>query len=148
MAIYDQNIQNGTGAPWYAPQQTPQNYYKPTSAVPGQPPQSINQFIWVNGQGTVDMWPVAAGSEMTFIDNENMMLYVKRVDEFGHPFRTRMFKLTELPEKNETEKTPEPAVNMEELKSFLSAEIDKAVSAKLKDMFTIKTAESVGVSNA
>lgn len=133
MALYDQNNGNGTGTPWYAPQRTP---------VP-QTSQTINQFIWVNGQGTVDMWPVAAGSEMTFIDNEHMMLYVKRVDEFGHPFRTRMSKLTELPEKAAEEKPSEPQVNMEELKSFLSAEIDKAVSAKLKDMFTLKTEGSV-----
>lgn len=146
MALYDQNIQNGAGTPWYGPQQTP-NYYKPSTTVPSVP-QTVNQFIWVNGQGTVDMWPVAAGSEMTFIDNEHMMLYVKRVDEFGHPFRTRVFKLTELPEKETAEKPSEPQVNMEELKNFLSAEIDKAVSTKFKDMFTIKSIEGGGATNA
>lgn len=138
MSIYDQN--NTSATPWYGAQQQP--YYK-TSTAMATVPNTINQFVWVNGQGTVDMWPVAAGSEMTFIDNEHMMLYVKRVDEFGHPFKTRVFKLTEIPEKIEAEKPSEPAVNMEELKSFLSAEIDKAVSTKLKDMFTIKTEGNV-----
>ncbi len=142
MALYDQNNGNGTGTtPWYG-QQTAPRYQTPVT----QP--TLNQFVWVNGQGTVDMWPVAAGSEMTFIDNEHMMLYVKRVDEFGHPFRTRMFKLTELPEKAAEEKPAEPQVNMEELKIFLSAEIDKAVSAKFKDMFTIKSIEGGGAINA
>lgn len=136
MSIYDQN--NTSATPWYGPQPQ-QSYYKPSTV----PQQTINQFVWVNGQGTVDMWPVAAGSEMTFIDNEHMMLYVKRVDEFGHPFKTRIFKLTELPEKAAEEKPAEPQVNMDELKNFLSTEIDKAVSTKLKDMFTIKAEGNV-----
>lgn len=140
MALYDQNSQNGTGTPWYAPQQP--YYNKASTAVPSIP-QTVNQFIWVNGPGTVDMWPVAAGSEMTFIDNEHMVLYVKRVDEFGHPFRTKIFKLTEMPEKAETGAPAEPQVNMEELKTYLTAEIDKAVSSKIKEMFTIKTEGSV-----
>ena len=141
MALYDQNGQNGTGTPWYAQQQP--NYFKSNTAVATVPQATVNQFIWVNGQGTVDMWPVAAGSEMTFIDNEHMMLYVKRVDEFGHPFRTRVFKLTELPEKETAEKPSEPQVNMEELKTFLASEIDKTVSSKLKEMFTIKAEGNV-----
>lgn len=142
MSIYNQSNTSSTSTtPWYGTQPQ-QSYYKPSTAVPSIP-QTVNQFIWVNGQGTVDMWPVAAGSEMTFIDNEHMMLYVKRVDEFGHPFRTRIFKLTEIPEKIETEKPSEPAVNMEELKSFLSTEIDKTISAKLKEMFTIKAEGNV-----
>lgn len=126
MALYDQGTQ-GNQTPWYAPQQQIQN---------GRVNQPVlNQFVWVNNQGTVDMWPVAAGSEMTFIDNENMMLYVKRVDEFGHPFRTRRFKLTEMLEDTKPEdKTP--AVNMDELKRYLNAEVDKVVAAKLQGVFS------------
>lgn len=136
MSIYDQNVQNTTGTPWYAPTNSGIKYPSPTNQ------QMLNQFVWVNGQGTVDMWPVAAGSEMTFIDNENMMLYVKRVDEFGHPFRTRKFKLTEIKDDSAPTK-PEPAVNMDELKTLIASEIDKAVSAKLKEMFTVKTEGNV-----
>lgn len=139
MSIYDPNqAYTANNNAWYSPK---------SSAVPAVL-QTINQFVWVNGEGTVDMWPVAAGSEMTFIDNEHMLLYVKRVDEFGHPFRTRKFKLTEIMEETKEVKAAEPAINMEELKAFLSSEIDKTVSNKLKDMFTIKTAESAGISNA
>lgn len=138
MSIYDQTNQNGVGTPWYAPQQTSATprYQQPTQ-------QGINQFVWVNGPGTVDMWPVAAGSEMTFIDNENMLLYVKRVDEFGHPFRVRKFKMTEIKDENEVARASDTSIDMEELKTFLTKEIDKVVNAKLKDMFTIRTEGSV-----
>ena len=137
MGLYDQNNQSAP-APWYAPQlqQTQPKYNT------NQP--AINQFIWVTSPSTVEMWPVAAGSEMTFIDNENMKLYVKRVDEFGHPFKTRLFDLIERTGETDQEKSASPAVNMDELKAYLSGEVDKAVSAKLKDMFTVKTESGVG----
>ena len=136
MALYDQNQIGQT--PWYAPQ----NQYSQTnparvqtSAIPNQIPSPINQFVWVNGPGTVDMWPVQAGSEMTFIDNENMCLYVKRVDEYNHPLKVRKFKLTEITDNEVMANPPQPAINMEELKAFLSSEVDRAVSSRFFNMF-------------
>ena len=130
MALYDQTNQ-ASKHPWYAPT----SY----TSTPAHNPQALNQFVWVNNSGTVDMWPVAARSEMTFIDNENMILYVKRVDEFGHPFRTRKFKLSEITE-DVVKEAYTPAISMEEINKVIADEVDKAVSAKIKEMFrtTIK----------
>lgn len=134
MALYDQV--NGTGTPWYAPQGTA---ISTTPATVYRQPQTqpiLNQFVWVNNPGTVEMWPVAAGSEMTFIDNENMLLYVKRVDEYNHPLKTRKFKLVELSDEEKTKpEEAKSAMDMVELKAFLSEEIDKALNVRLKGLF-------------
>ena len=142
MSLYDpvsqQTVGNGVN-PWYAPQ-TQTNYpnavAKPTYAQNTQPQNSaVSQFVWVNGPGVVDMWPVAARSEMTFIDNEAMMLYVKRVDEYNHPLKTRRFKLVEVLDEPE-KKAEAPSINYEELKNFISEEVGKAVSIKTNNMFS------------
>lgn len=132
MALYDQS---GLNQPWYAPA-------SPRTGVNNQ--QLINQFVWVNNQGTVDMWPVAAGSEMTFIDGEHMLMYVKRVDDFGHPFKTRVFKITEEVDKPEVVESKQSEVNMDEIKTMIDAEVARAVSEKLKEMFSPKM-EGAGV---
>lgn len=130
MALYDQNQVGGT--PWYGTQQ----YNQPTRSYNASSP--INQFVWVNGPGMVDMYPVAAGSEMTFIDNENMLLYVKRVDEYNHPLKIRKFKLTELTDEI-TVKEEKPAINVDELKSFIQTEIEKTVNTKIGSMFSFNS---------
>lgn len=147
MGLYDQN-QNGTGTPWYGQQpqtQTPlPSYYKSQTPVPTPQPNQLNQFIWINNPGVVDMWPLAAGSEMTFIDNEKMTLYVKRVDEYNHPLKTRKFKLVEITDEPNTDAQAQtPQVNLDELKNFISSEIDKSVSSKFQTMFTMSPKEGV-----
>ncbi len=148
MALYDQN-QTNTGTPWYAPQ----NSAVPRPAVTPQPiPQTmtqVNQFAWVNNPGVVDMWPMAPGSEMTFIDGEHMMVYVKRVDEYNHPLKVRKFKLTEiLDEEPATNPTPpQPAIDMEELKRFLSSEVDRAVGDRINRAFGYAQMNNTEVSN-
>ena len=84
------------------------------------------------------MYPVAAGSEMTFIDNENMLIYVKRVDEYNHPLKIRKFKLTELTDEI-TVKEEKPAINVDELKSFIQTEIEKTVNTKIGSMFSFNS---------
>ena len=124
MAVYDQNQVNTN--PWYGQQPQPQR-------------SPLNQFVWINNPSTVDMWPVAPGNEMTFIDSEGMMLYVKRVDEYNHPLRTRKFKLTEILEEPEKVEHKSSDINMEELKSFISNEIDKSVTKRMSNMFNFPT---------
>lgn len=134
MALYDQN-QPTTGTPWYAPQNTAVGSFPRPTVTP--PATQVNQFAWVNNPGVVDMWPMAPGSEMTFIDGEHMMVYVKRVDEYNHPLKVRKFKLTEiLDEEPATNPTPpQPAIDMEELKRFLSSEVDRAVGDRINRAF-------------
>ena len=142
MALYDQN-QPTTGTPRYAQQKTVVGSFPRPTVTP--PATQVNQFAWVNNPGVVDMWPMAPGSEMTFIDGEHMMVYVKRVDEYNHPLKVRKFKLTEiLDEEPATNPTPpQPAIDMEELKRFLSSEVDRAVGDRINRAFgyTNTTAE-------
>lgn len=130
MALYDQTQVGGT--PWYGAQQ----YNQPTRSYNTSTP--INQFVWVNGPGMVDMYPVAAGSEMTFIDNENMILYVKRVDEYNHPLKVRKFRMTELLDEA-TVKDEKPTFNMDELKAFIQSEVDKTVNTRIGSMFSFNS---------
>lgn len=95
---------------------------------------NLSQFAWINNPGVVDMWPMAAGSEMTFIDPEHRKLYVRRVDEWNHPVKTRVFDLIEVT--NEPVKPQEHQINMDELKTYLSGEIDRAVNNKMSNMFS------------
>ena len=140
MALYDQN-QNANPTPWYAPQPQPQYRPYPNTAVPTmstQPQTPVNQFVWVNGPGTVDMWPVAAGSEMTFIDNENMVLYVKRVDEFNHPLKVRRFKLTEITDEMDVKPVAQiqaPQIDMDKIHEFINTEVQKQVNDRLQALF-------------
>lgn len=152
MPIYDQNQTNIT--PWYGQTNTYTPVNQPrqpqagaTSAVPHYT-TNLNQFVWVNGPGMVDMWPVAAGSEMTFIDNEAMMLYVKRVDEYNHPLKTRRFKLTEMTDETESvNSAPAPTVDVDGLKQYLNNEIDKRISDKMSTIFSIKLPEDKEAGN-
>lgn len=102
---------------------------------------NLSQFAWINNPGVVDMWPMAAGSEMTFIDPEHLRLYVRRVDEWNHPVKTRVFSLNEITDA--PEKPSAPAINMEELKNFLSTEVDRAVSNKMSNMFSFNGSGAV-----
>lgn len=141
MAIYDQMQQTGNN-PWYAPQPgyQPQAAYQVPTVKPRLPttPTGVSEFVWVNNPGTVDMWPVSAGSEMTFIDNENMILYVKRVDEYNHPLKVRRFKLTEVTDEEEVKtSSPTPQVNYDDLKGYITTEVNKAVSSRLGNLSTL-----------
>lgn len=147
MALYDQNTYNG--ANWYgtAPTTTPTTNVNPgmyspaptrMNATPNYNQQmnngGVSQFVWITNPGVVDMWPVAAGSEMTFIDNEGMMLYVKRVDEYNHPLKTRKFKLTEI--MDEGTEPAKASFNMDELKQYIANEIDRGVTNRMNNMFS------------
>ena len=109
------------------PNTNQQNAYQVASQT------NLSQFAWINNPGVVDMWPMAAGSEMTFIDPEHLRLYVRRVDEWNHPVKTRVFALNEITDA--PEKPAAPAINMEELKNFLSTEVDRAVNNKMSNVF-------------
>lgn len=149
MALYDQN-QPTTGTPWYAPQNTavPRPPFNPPVAQANPSATQVNQFAWVNNPSVVDMWPMAPGSEMTFIDGEHMMVYVKRVDEYNHPLKVRKFKLTEIMDEEVAANPtpPQPAIDMEELKRFLSSEVDRAVGDRINRAFGY--ANNVEVANA
>lgn len=143
MALYDQ--QNNQ-TPWYG-QQPAYAQTRPMTQVPNaqtyaqQPAQQasqISQFAFITNPGVVDMWPVAPGSEMTFINLETMTMYVKRVDEYNHPLKVRIFKLNEVTDEPAKPLEQTPQVNMDELKSYLSSEIDRVVSDRFQSMFTIR----------
>lgn len=131
MALYDQNQMTGASpATWYNGQQP----MALGTALPTQQTPPLNQFVWINSPGTVDMWPVAAGSEMTFIDGENMMLYVKRVDEYNHPLKVRKFKMVEITEEPEIKAAP--SVELSDLDDRIARAVERAVSEKLSGLFT------------
>lgn len=130
------NNQTYATNPWYAPQQTT----NPAYVAKPQSQNQVSQFVWITNPGVVDMWPINPGCEMTFIDSENMMIYVKRVDEYNHPLKTKKFKMTEIIDE-ETKPNVVSQINMDELKSFISGEIERAVSNKMSNMFSFKSAE-------
>ena len=130
----------GPNNSWYNGGTTPsvgtaevQNPYGANQTWQNTAQTNLSQFAWINNPGVVDMWPMAAGSEMTFIDPEHLRLYVRRVDEWNHPVKTRVFALNEITDA--PEKPAAPAINMEELKNFLSTEVDRAVSNKMSNVF-------------
>lgn len=136
MGPYDQN--NGGVNTWYGPQNTTTvpapalTVYNPTIQNGG-----ISQFMWITNPGIVDMYPVAAGGEMIFIDGENMIVYQKRVDQYGHPMKIRKWQMNEVVDETTEEAKPQaPAINYDELKDFIRSEIDRGVSAKMSSMFT------------
>lgn len=139
MPIYDQNQVNNT-TPWYAPSQpkAPTQTAHPQNAPVAS--TAISQFAWITNPGVIDMWPMAPGSEMTFINNDTMKLYIKRVDEYGHPFKTRRFSLVEEFDEA-TDPAPKESIDLNELKQFMSSEIEKAVSNKMSNMFSFKLPE-------
>lgn len=151
MGLYDQTY-NQQQTPWYGNQSqytTPIRAQLQTQTQQPYTQQSasqISQFAWITNPGVVDMWPVAPGSEMTFINLENMMVYVKRVDEYNHPLKVKRFKLTEVMDDKQAPQSA-PQINMEELKAYLSSEIDKTVSSRLSNMFQPQQTMRGDVSN-
>lgn len=117
---------------------------RPTTAQPAyipnqtQPAQS-NQFIWVNGRAMVDAWPIVANGQMTFIDPDAMKLWIKKADAYGRPFNAEEYDI--VPTKHEEEKAETvaaPAIDQDKLQEMISSEVEKAVSAKMAAIFSLK----------
>lgn len=116
-----------TALPTYAPNQT----------VPAQ----SNQFIWVNGRAMVDAWPIVANGQMTFIDPDAMKLWIKKADPYGRPFDPEEYDIVPAKPIEETKpETAAPAMSSDEIQDMIASEVEKAVSAKMAAIFSVKEA--------
>lgn len=103
-----------------------------------QTTNQMNQFMWVNGRSMVDAWPIAANGQMTFIDPDAMKLWIKKADAYGRPFNAEEYDI--VPVKTEEVKNTDvtSAVTEERVHEMISQEVEKAVSAKISSIFSVK----------
>lgn len=114
---------------------TAQPPYAPNPTVPAQ----SNQFIWVNGRAMVDAWPIVANGQMTFIDPDAMKLWIKKADPYGRPFDPEEYDIVRAKPAEEVKPEPAaPSMTSEEIQNLISSEVEKAVSAKMAAIFSVK----------
>lgn len=114
---------------------TAQPPYAPNQMNPAQ----SNQFVWVNGRAMVDAWPIVANGQMTFIDPDAMKLWIKKADPYGRPFNAEEYDI--VPAKPVEETAPEsvaPVISEDQIRAMVTSEVEKAVSAKIASIFTVK----------
>lgn len=115
---------------------TAQPAYSPNQMMPAQ----SNQFIWVNGRAMVDAWPMSANAQMTFIDPDAMKLWIKKADPYGRPYDPEEYDIVPAKPvpKTVAAEPAAPAMSDEQIRALISSEVDKAVSAKMAAIFSVK----------
>lgn len=116
------------------PMNTAQPAYVPAPTAPAQ----SNQFIWVNGRAMVDAWPIVANGQMTFIDPDAMKLWIKKADPYGRPFDAEEYDIVPAKKETITENAPTQTIDNDQIQEMISKEVEKAVSAKMASIFSVK----------
>ena len=90
----------------------PQQYYTPQNALNtplNAQAQSGSGIIWVQGEAGAKAFPVGAGQSVQLMDSEDMVFYIKSVDQSGIPKPLRIFDYTERTADHSEATSPKPA---------------------------------------
>lgn len=101
--------------------------------LPGAPPPTQSNPIWVQGEEGAKAYMVAPGSSVMLMDSENTVFYLKSSDQSGMPLPLRVFDYTERTASSQPKHPPTPQfdpsqyITRDELENILAERLKKPV---------------------
>lgn len=128
-----------TGYGQQYPTQSFTGYDFNSTGVPYQPQYSTMDFIVVKGEDAVNVYPVAAGNSVRFMDSDEPVIYVKSTDNMGHALPLDIYDIVKRNVSSSNAIQKESQIDLSEYvkNSDLEAKV-KEMTKEALDEFLIK----------
>lgn len=97
--------------------------------IPPQAPTQSGMFYWVQSKQEAELYPVAPGNSVMFMDSNNMVIYMKTVNANREVMPLKVYDMVERKEVSPEPTRPAPDlskyITRDELNDILSAYMTK-----------------------
>ena len=121
---------------YYNNYQMPNAYAAMAQPIYSTSPQTQNQgnIVWVQGQTSAEVYPIAPGNKVMLMDSNEPIIYVKEADATGKLYPMKIFDLVEREEDVSTKIKSEEAVDYDKIQKMIEDTPVQIDYDKIKEM--------------